>query len=50
MTGSFLGQPPITPKAQALYDEDIADGGYVWNVSRLWAYQPETVQRLFEGG
>jgi uncharacterized peroxidase-related enzyme len=48
MTGSFLGQPPITPKAQALYDEDIADGGYVWNVSRLWAYQPETVQRLFE--
>jgi uncharacterized peroxidase-related enzyme len=48
MTGSFLGQPPMTPQAQVLYDEDIADGGYVWNVSRLWAYQPETVQRLFE--
>jgi uncharacterized peroxidase-related enzyme len=48
MTGSFLGQPPMTPQTQALYDEDVADSGYVWNVSRLWAYQPETVQRLFE--
>jgi alkylhydroperoxidase family enzyme len=48
MTGSFLGQPPITPQVQALYDEDVADSGYVWNVSRLWAYQPETVRRLFE--
>src|SRR6202167_3975644 len=48
MTGSFLGQPPITPQAQALYDEDVADSGYVWNVSRLWAYQPGTVHRLFE--
>jgi alkylhydroperoxidase family enzyme len=48
MTGSFLQQPPTTAAAQALYDEDLADGGYVWNVSRLWAYQPETVERLFE--
>jgi uncharacterized peroxidase-related enzyme len=48
MTGSFLGQPPITPESQALYDEDVADSGYVWNVSRLWAYQPGTVHRLFE--
>ncbi len=48
MTASFLGEPPITPEVQALYDEDLAEGGYVWNVSRLWAYQPETVKRLFE--
>jgi uncharacterized peroxidase-related enzyme len=33
---------------QALYDEDLADGGFVWNVTRLWAHQPETVQQLFE--
>jgi hypothetical protein len=33
---------------QALYDDDLADGGHVWNVSRLWAHQPETVERLFE--
>ena len=48
MTGSFLGEPPVSPQVQALYDEDLAGGGYVWNVSRLWAHQPGTLQRLFE--
>jgi uncharacterized peroxidase-related enzyme len=33
---------------QALYDEDLADSGFVWNVSRLWAHQPGTLERLFE--
>jgi uncharacterized peroxidase-related enzyme len=47
MTGSFLEEPPASPQVQALYDEDLADTGYVWNVSRLWAHQPETLQRLF---
>jgi uncharacterized peroxidase-related enzyme len=48
MAGIFLEQATMTPPAQALYDEDTAESGYVWNVSRLWAYQPETVSRLFE--
>ena len=48
MTGSFLQEPPVSPDVQALYDEDLEDGGYVWNVSRLWAHQPDTQQRLFE--
>ncbi|MGA2969959.1 MAG: hypothetical protein ABSE75_09150, partial [Acidimicrobiales bacterium] len=48
MAGIFLGQATMTAPAQALYDVDTADSGYVWNVSRLWAYQPETVDRLFE--
>jgi uncharacterized peroxidase-related enzyme len=48
MTGSFLEEPPVSPSVQALYDEDLADGGFVWNVSRLWAHQPDTVNRLFE--
>jgi len=48
MTGSFLGEPPVSPQVQALYDDDLAGGGYVWNVSRLWAHQPGTLQRLFE--
>jgi uncharacterized peroxidase-related enzyme len=48
MTGSFLEEPPVSPQVQALYDEDLADGGYVWNVSRLWAHQPGTLRRLFE--
>jgi len=48
MTGSFLEEPEISPQAQALYDEDLADDGYVWNVSRLWAHQPDTVRQLFD--
>ena len=48
MTGSFLQEPPASPRVQALYDEDLADGGYIWNLSRLWAHQPETLKRLFE--
>jgi uncharacterized peroxidase-related enzyme len=48
MTGSFLGEPPLSAQVQALYDDDLADDGFVWNVSRLWAHQPETVRQLFE--
>ena len=44
MTGSFLEEPAVSPHVQALYDEDLADGGYVWNVSRLWAHQPDTLK------
>ena len=47
MTGSFLQEPPVSPQVQALYDEDLEEGGYVWNVSRLWAHQPDTLKQLF---
>lgn len=43
----FLAVPETTPQAQRIFDEDIADVGYVMNVSRLWAYQPATVTGLF---
>jgi uncharacterized peroxidase-related enzyme len=48
MTGSFLHDPPVSPRVQALYDEDLADDGYIWSLSRLWAHQPDTLKRLFE--
>ncbi len=48
MTGSFLDEPPVFPPVQALYDEDLADDGYVSNGSRLWAHQPDSLKRLFE--
>jgi uncharacterized peroxidase-related enzyme len=48
MTGSFLNEPPVSPAAQALFDEDLADDGFVWNVTRLWAHQPDTLAALFE--
>ena len=47
MTGSFLAEPPVSAQAQELYDEDLAESGYVWNVSRLWAHQPDTMKQLF---
>jgi uncharacterized peroxidase-related enzyme len=47
-TGSFLPDPPLTAAAQAMYDEDVADDGYVWNLTRVWAYQPETQAKLDE--
>jgi uncharacterized peroxidase-related enzyme len=47
MTGSFLEEPAASAEVRALYDEDLADGGYVWNVSRLWAHQPDTLKGLF---
>ncbi len=47
MTGSFLDEPAVSADVQALFDEDLAEGGYVWNVSRLWAHQPDTVKQLF---
>jgi uncharacterized peroxidase-related enzyme len=48
MTGSYLEEPARSATVQALYDEDLADDGYVWNVSRLWAHQPETQRQLFD--
>jgi uncharacterized peroxidase-related enzyme len=48
MSSGFLEEPPTSPQAQELYDEDLEESGYVWNVTRLWAYQPDTVKQLFE--
>ena len=48
MSGSFLEEPPVSPEAQELFDEDLAEDGFVWNVSRLWAHQPDTLKQLFE--
>jgi uncharacterized peroxidase-related enzyme len=47
MAGSFLEEPPVSAPVQALYDEDLAEDGYVSNVSRLWAHQPKTLRHLF---
>jgi uncharacterized peroxidase-related enzyme len=45
----FLPEPqPTSEAAQAIFDEDIDDFGFVMNVSKLWAYQPETANHLFD--
>src|SRR5262245_24571713 len=44
----FLADPRITTAAQAMFDTDVAELGYVMNLTRLWAYQPATKEALFE--
>jgi alkylhydroperoxidase family enzyme len=43
----FLDRADVTEEAQALFDEDLAELGFVMNASRLWAYQPEAMGMLF---
>lgn len=47
MTG-YLADPPPSAKSDALFAGDLADLGYVMNLSRLWAYQPDTHAALFD--
>ncbi|NUT32545.1 MAG: hypothetical protein HOV79_05660 [Hamadaea sp.] len=42
MTG-YLGRADVTAAAQALFDGDVDDVGYIMNASRLWAHLPEAV-------
>jgi alkylhydroperoxidase family enzyme len=44
----FLAEPPDTPEAQVLYDDDLEDLGYVMNATRMWAHHPALVDGLFE--
>ncbi len=38
---SFLNDPDTSDEVQRLFDSDVADLGYVMNLTKLWAYQPE---------
>lgn len=42
----FLADVPDTPAARRLYDEDLAESGYVMNLTRIWAHQPEMLGHL----
>ena len=46
----YLQPAPVSAAAQRLFDGNLADEGYVTNVSRLWAYQPELLPSLFDLG
>jgi uncharacterized peroxidase-related enzyme len=46
-TIGFLSEPRATAEAQSMFDEDIAELGYVMNTTRLWAYQPAAMAGLF---
>jgi SAM-dependent methyltransferase/alkylhydroperoxidase family enzyme len=44
----FLAVPDTSADVQRLYDDDLAEVGYVMNVSRLWAHRPALNVELFE--
>ena len=43
----FLQEAPTTPESEALCTEDVDDLGFVMNVTRLWSWQPATVEEFF---
>jgi SAM-dependent methyltransferase len=43
----FLREAPATAESEALCKEDMDELGFVMNVSRLWSWQPTTVEELF---
>jgi uncharacterized peroxidase-related enzyme len=45
---SFLAEPERTPAIQKVYDDELAEDGYVMNATRLWAHQQHTHDGLFE--
>jgi uncharacterized peroxidase-related enzyme len=47
-TIGFLELPSITPEARALFDEDVAEDGYVMNVTKLWSHNAVLVTSLFD--
>ena len=37
----FLTAPPDTPATRAAFDDDLAGNGYVMELTRVWAHQPD---------
>jgi len=43
---NFLGEPTPSAAQETLFKGDLDDDGFVWNVTRLWAHQPELYAQL----
>lgn len=44
----LIEEPETTPERRSLYDGDVAEVGYVMNLTRLWAWHPDLISGLFE--
>ena len=44
----FLEIPPMSPDVRRLYDDSIAQQGFLTNLTRLWAHQPALHRGLFD--
>jgi uncharacterized peroxidase-related enzyme len=43
----FVRTPPANEANSALYSRDVADDGYVANLTRLWAWRPDVFDGFF---
>jgi uncharacterized peroxidase-related enzyme len=43
----FLSEPPVNEATSALYGRDLAEDGYVGNLTRLWAWRPDIFDAFF---
>lgn len=43
---SFLDEPEATAPVQALYDADLGGDGFVMNLTRTWAHDPDALEQL----
>ncbi|WP_165111642.1 hypothetical protein [Nocardioides turkmenicus] len=41
-----MEEPAPSAGQEKLYAEDLADDGYVWDLTRVWAHQPEMKEQL----
>jgi uncharacterized peroxidase-related enzyme len=47
MRPTFLAEPETTPRVEEMYAADLADNGYVMNLTRVWAHHPDAHAALF---
>jgi uncharacterized peroxidase-related enzyme len=45
---AFVDIPEPDEATRRLYESDLADMGFVMNVSRLWGHQPSTLEAVFD--
>ncbi len=44
---TFLREPEPGPDVRRLYDDDVAEGGYVMDLTRAWAHRPDLHDEMF---
>ena len=42
----FLDEPVPSEGQRKMYDEDLAEDGFVWDNSKLWSHHPDLDQRF----
>lgn len=42
----FLEEPPASERRDAIYQENTEDEGFVWTLTKLWAWTPDATDKL----